>query len=93
MTRIVVKQLVWDDWNSDHIKKHQVSVEEVEVVARNLITHEAAKHGRYAVFGRVGMRILTLVIRREKPTVYYVVTARDAARKERKKVYEKEKIA
>ena len=29
MTKIIVKQLVWDEWNLEHIKKHQVTKEEI----------------------------------------------------------------
>ncbi len=92
MTRIVIKELVWDEWNLKHIGKHNVTVEEVKAVAQNLITHQKAKKGRYALFGRVGSRILTLIVKKEKQGVYYIVTVRDAAKKERKNVYEKEKI-
>lgn len=91
MTRITVKKLVWDNWNLNHIQKHKVTREEIEKGVKNFIVHEKAKSGRYALFGRVKTRILTIIVKREKTTVYYVVTARDAARKERKKVYEKEK--
>lgn len=50
--------------------------------------------GRYAIFGRAGSRILTVIINRKGIGVYYPVTARDAAKKERQRVYkyEKEKI-
>ena len=92
MTRIVIKELVWDAYNIEHIKKHNVTVQEVEIVAQNLIAHEKAKEGRYSVFGRVGSRLLTIIVRRERNGVYYLVTARDSAKKERKNVYEKEKI-
>lgn len=30
MTRIIIKQLVWDRYNLEHIKKHNVSQEEAE---------------------------------------------------------------
>lgn len=91
MTRIIIKKLIWDAYNIEHIKKHNVTILEIETIARNLIAHERAKEGRYAVFGRVGSRILTIIIRRERQSVYYLVTARDSAKRERKKVYEKEK--
>ncbi|MDO8637975.1 MAG: hypothetical protein Q7R43_00225 [Candidatus Daviesbacteria bacterium] len=91
MTRIVIKKLIWDTANTEHIKKHNVGWEEVEVVSRNIITHRKAKVGRYFIFGRVGTRILTIVINRKGTGIYYPVTARDAAKKERKDVYEKEK--
>lgn len=91
MTRIIVKRLVWDERNTEHIKKHNVSVLEVEETVRNAITHQKAKQGRYLIMGRVGSRILSVVITRKEVGIYYPVTARDAAKKERIKVYEKEK--
>lgn len=91
MTRIIVKKLIWDEWNIEHIKKHDVSQKEVVEVAQDIITHERTKQGRYLIIGRTGTRILTVIIDRKETGVYYLVTARDAAKKERKKLYEKEK--
>lgn len=92
MTRIVVKKLIWDEWNVEHIKKHKVTVSEVEKVAKNIIVHKRAKKGRYLITGRVDLRIISVAITRRGLGIYYPVTARDAAKKERKSVYEKEKI-
>lgn len=91
MTRIVIKELVWDKWNREHIQKHNVTVREIEIAAKNLVVHEKTKEGRYALFGRTESRILTLIVKRERQSVYYLITARDAAKKERRRVYEKEK--
>ena len=41
--------------------------------------------------GRVSKRLIALVVKRENPGKYYLVTARDAGRNERRRVYEKEK--
>jgi len=92
MTRIVIKKLIWDKYNIAHIRKHKVTKEEVESIAKNVIFHNKAKEERYSVIGRVGTRILTVIISRIGIGIYYPVTARDAAKKERKRVYEKEKI-
>ena len=89
MTRIIVKELVWDDWNLEHIKKHGISSEEVEQ-ARKIIYHRRAYGGKYLATGRSGKRLITMVLRHKSPGKYYVITARDASKKERKKVYEKE---
>lgn len=91
MTRIVIKKIIWDEWNTQHIQNHNVLIEEVESVAQKFITHKKAKKGRYALFGRVGARMITIIVRRESLGVYYPVTARDSAKKERRHVYEKEK--
>lgn len=91
MTRIVVKKIIWDEWNIAHIQKHTVTVEEVEKAVRNIVVHKRAKNNRYSLFCRAGTRIITLIIKREKQSIYYLVTARDAAKKERRIVYEKER--
>ncbi|MDP2632781.1 MAG: hypothetical protein Q8P25_03600 [Candidatus Curtissbacteria bacterium] len=91
MTRIIVRELIWDKWNKEHIKRHGVTIDEVEVVARNILTHKKAKQERYLIIGRTGSRIITVIIDRKGVGIYYPVTARDAAKKERRKVYEKEK--
>lgn len=91
MTRIVIKQLIWDDYNRKHIQKHTVTVEEIEAVAKKFIVHERTRKGRYLIIGRNASRMLTIIINRKGTGIYYPVTARDAAKKERQKVYEKEK--
>lgn len=91
MTRILVKKLIWDKWNIEHIKKHGITVEEVENISRNIIAHKKAKQGRYLIIGRAGSRILSVIINRKGVGIYYPVTARDAAKKERRSAYEKEK--
>lgn len=90
MTRIKIKELVWDDFNREHIKKHNVTVEEAEVAVKNLIAHKRAKKGKYLALGRSGSRILA-IIGKEKTGIYYPATARDADKPERRIVYEKEK--
>lgn len=90
MTRIIVKELIWDERNVGHIKKHNVVPDEVEKVSKSIIIHKKAKQGRYLIIGRVGSRIVSVVINRKGLGIYYPVTARDAAKKERRQVYEKE---
>ena len=90
MTRIVVREIVWDAWNIEHIKKHRVTPEEITVSLRNTSYHKRAHSGRYLVVGRAAKRIITVVLRRKKSTAYYIVTARDANKKERRDLYEKE---
>ena len=90
MTRIRVKTIIWDDWNREHIKKHSVSISEAEGVGRKIIYHRKTDKNRYLAVGRSGNRIITLIIRRLEPTTYFLTTARDASKKERKIVYEKE---
>ncbi|TSC88031.1 MAG: Uncharacterized protein G01um10147_262 [Microgenomates group bacterium Gr01-1014_7] len=87
MTRIIVKGLVWDSINLEHVKKHNVSKEEVEG-AKEIIYHRRTYGGKYLATSRSGNRLITIILRRQGLGKYYVVTARDASRKERRKVYE-----
>lgn len=87
MTRILVKELVWDRINLEHIKKHKVSKEEVEE-AQEIIYHRRTYGGKYLATGRSSSRLITIILRRKGLGKYYVVTARDASKKERRKVYE-----
>ena len=92
MTRIIVKKLIWDKYNIEHIKKHNVTRDEVEKVSEKIIVHKKAKKERYLIIGRVGLRIISVAVNRKGVGVYYPVTARDSDKKERKVVYEKEKV-
>ena len=91
MTRIVIKELIWNAYNVEHIKKHNVTVDEAEEVGKHFISHKKGKNGRYLAVGRSGSRLISLVVKRKKVGIYYLVTARDSSRKERREIYEKEK--
>ena len=91
MTRIVVKYAVWDHWNSIHIQKHRVTRSEVEDTITYFVYHKHTYKNRYLVVGRSGSRIISVVIKRVAPNKYYIVTARDADKKERRRLYENEK--
>ncbi|MDO8638179.1 MAG: hypothetical protein Q7R43_01275 [Candidatus Daviesbacteria bacterium] len=90
MTRIRIEQLVWDNWNIKHIKKHNVSVSETEEGIINVTAHKQGYNKRIMLIGRSGKRILAILVK-AKLGQYYIVTARDAGKKERKLLYEKEK--
>ena len=90
MTRIKVKKIIWEKQNIEHIKKHSVTKEEVEIISQNFKYHEKTYGGRYLVVGRSGVRIISIIVRRLGTGTYYVVTARDSDRRERRKLYDKE---
>ena len=91
MTRIIVRELVLNEWTREHIKKHSVTDVEITTASNQLIYHKRTYKGRFLVIGRSGTRLIGIVLRRVAGTKYAVVTARDAGKKERRKVYEKEK--
>jgi uncharacterized DUF497 family protein len=91
MTRIVIKELVWDEnRNVRHIRKHNVSKDEVEEAGRALIYHKRIRKKLFLAVGRSGKRLLAIVLVWEQTGKYYVATARDASKKERRDTYEKE---
>jgi len=80
-----IDRLIWDPWNVAHIAEHQVTPEEVEEICQADPLVEAGHTGRILVIGlnKAG-RLLTAVLDPEpEQGVYYVVSARAAARKER----------
>lgn len=91
MTEIKIEQLVWDEWNVKHIKKHNVTQKEIEEAVTSVITHKKGYSERILLIGRTGTRIVSVVVKKERTGYYYIVTARDADKKERRLVYEKEK--
>lgn len=91
MTRIKLENLIWDLWNIDHIKKHNVTKIEVEEAITNIISYRTGYKGRIILTGKSGKRLISVVIFPKQARAYYIVTARDADRKERKLVYDKEK--
>jgi uncharacterized DUF497 family protein len=90
MTKIKISQLVWEKWNREHLKKHNVTVAEVEEAILNIKAHRQGYSGRILLIGKAGIRILTLVIAPIENKKYYPVTARDADKKERRLIHENE---
>lgn len=84
MVKVRVNQLIWDDWNINHIKKHSVKPNEVEKTLKSKIKTLKSYKERLLVLGRCGKRLLTIVLAKEKNNKYYVVTARDMSKKERR---------
>ncbi len=88
---INIRHLVWDDWNVEHIARHQVTRDEAEEVCHGNPVVQEGKKGRILVFGpsHTG-RMLAVVLDQSDisgvnypPGVYYPVTARPASRQER----------
>ena len=90
MTKIKISQLVWDEWNKEHIKKHQVTIAEIEEGIQNVNAHRAGYSGRIILIGRAGKRVLAILVSPKKSKTYYTVTARDADKKERGLLYTNE---
>ena len=81
-----VGELIWDDWNQDHIAKHAVLPEEAEeVFAGAPVVHETYKQRLQVIGPTLARRMLSIVVGRvpAQPDSWYVFSARPASRKER----------
>lgn len=84
---IIIEELIWDEWNIDHIAKHSVCIVEIEQACQNLLKVYVSHSHRVIVIGETDMaRLLSIVLAEslEFKNSYYVVTARDISSKERK---------
>ena len=80
------QNLIWNDWNRNHIKKHKVTVNEIEEVYRSKTIKAPSYLGRNMIFGKTKRgRFLTIVISYDYQRKPYVVSARDMSKKERAK--------
>ena len=79
-------QLDWDDWNRDHIAKHDMSISEVESAMVNDPIANASYKNRLIVVGPSNRdRMIVVVIGPSPHTedLWYVFSARLASRRER----------
>lgn len=87
MSRLHISRLHWDEWNRDHISKHDVLPEEAEEVVTSVpIVRETYKH-RFQLLGpTMSGRIISVIVGAvpEQAEVYYVFSARPASRSERR---------
>lgn len=77
--------LIWDKFNSFHIKKHKVSKNEIYEACINQRVTLQAKNNRILLIGKTNKnRTLSIVLAKVNHNNYYLVTARDSSKKERK---------
>jgi len=79
-----IAKLLWDAWNVDHIRKHNVTPFEVERVLHDRNKKVRKGHSdRILLLGRSNKRLLSIVLAQQEDAAFYVVTARDMDKKER----------
>ena len=82
---IKIRQLIWDDWNVKHISSHKVSPREVEEACKLIKKIFKTYKERLIILGKTKKgRLITVVLAKESKGKYYVVTARDISKKERR---------
>lgn len=83
-----IRAVIWDEWNEEHIARHEVIPEEVEEVlvgtfARPFI--QRARQDSYRALGQTAEgRYLAVFFALRAPGYIYPITARDMDLKERK---------
>ena len=81
---VKIHQVLWDEWNIEHISLHRVSSVEVEkALSDPRVVFLPTYNDRIVVLGRSGERLLSVVMAEEKEGIFYIVTARDMSIKER----------
>ena len=85
-------ELIWDEFNSEHISKHKVNKTEVYEALENVLTILEVRQGRKLLVCQTkSKRYLALVIIHKGGNAYYLVTARDASSKEKRLIYDENK--
>lgn len=80
-----IDELIWDEWNTEHIKKHGVAREEVEEVCYSQFHISRSKAKTYRIVGQsLDGRYLTVILARRNTNKFYPVTARSASNSETK---------
>lgn len=81
--------MLWSSRSVAHIARHELTPEEVDDVLFNppLDARRGKREGTYLVFGRSrsGLRLLVVIAPRPRNT-WYVVTARDVDKAERRRM-------
>lgn len=87
---LFVNRLVWDEWNIAHIAHHKVSQTEVEQTCHNQFAIRPSYNDRLLLIGQTDdKKMLAVILALKDESIYYVVTARQADKKERK-IYQEE---
>jgi len=82
---IKIRQLIWDNWNVKHINTHRVNPDEVEEACKLIKKVFKTYKERLVILGKTKKeRLLTIILAPIGKGKYYVVTARDTSKKERR---------
>lgn len=81
---LYIYELIFDEWNIDHIAAHGVIPQEVEEVCLSRPYVSKTRQDRLRVIGQTeGGRYLTVILARRGKGTYYPITARDTTISER----------
>lgn len=77
---ILIRKLIWDSWNVNHIARHHVVPDEVEALCHRLpVVLRGQQKSRLVLIGQTEeKRILGVVLEARGNGKYYPITAYDA---------------
>ena len=83
---MIIKKLIWEEWNIAHISRHNILPGEVEEICQTSSHTENAEKGRIRITGLTKEeRLISAFLDPETDDgIYYPVSARDASKKERR---------
>ncbi len=88
-------ELLWDEWNEEHIRAHGIEPHEVEDAvfdpAGLVLRTRGARQPRYVVLGRTQVGRYLLVVLQPTGKRWYAITARDMTDAERRRYRRKGK--
>ena len=80
------RDLIFDDWNEEHIARHGVESGEVAEAVRNAAFMRRSRRGTYQLVGQTDSgRSLEVILASRRYGVYYIVTAREATQEEQRR--------
>lgn len=80
------RDLIFDDWNREHIARHGVESDEVAEAVGNAAFMTRSRRETYQLVGQTEAgRSLSVILASRRYGVYYVVTAREATREEQRR--------
>lgn len=83
--------MIWDKWNVEHIKKHNVTITEVEEGYKQAFLQVRKPNKKVLLLSRIHSgRALTIILSFKYQKRPYILSARDMSKKERRLyLYEK----
>ena len=90
--RVMVRKLVWDDWNISHLARRQITPEDIEWLLSGMQPRprfDRGRNGTLAVWGKDKRdRYLLLILAERGERAFYPVTARPMTSREKSRFKE-----
>ena len=92
--KLVIKSLIWDEWNIGHIARHNVIPKEVEEVCERQPVERKGHKNRIFLIGKTEKnRMLTVILNpTEQENIYRPITEYDASKRSMKDYQEEKQL-